>query len=37
MKKVKKVLNDPKNVVPELIDGLVAAYQGKIKKLDAEL
>jgi dihydroxyacetone kinase-like protein len=33
VKKAKKVLNDPKNVVPELIDGLVAAYHGKVKKL----
>jgi dihydroxyacetone kinase-like protein len=34
MPKPKKILNDPKEVVPELIDGLVAAYHGKIKKLE---
>ncbi len=34
MQNSKKVLNDRKNVVPELIDGLVAAYHGYIKKLD---
>jgi dihydroxyacetone kinase-like protein len=33
MTKAKKILNDPKNVVLELIDGLVAASHGKIKKL----
>ena len=33
MLKAKKILNDPKMVVPELIDGLVAAYHGKVKKL----
>lgn len=33
MKKAKKVVNDPKNVVAELLDGLVEAYHGKIKKL----
>jgi phosphoenolpyruvate---glycerone phosphotransferase subunit DhaK len=27
---IKKVLNDPKNVVTELLDGLVAAYGGKV-------
>lgn len=30
----KKIVNDPRNVVPELIDGLVAAYHGRVKKLD---
>jgi dihydroxyacetone kinase-like protein len=30
MKKAKKVINNPKNVVPELLDGLVEAYHGKI-------
>ena len=34
MTKAKKILNDPKNVVFELIDGLVAASHGKIKKLE---
>ena len=34
MTKAKKILNDPKNVVLELIDGLVAASHGKIKKLE---
>jgi dihydroxyacetone kinase-like protein len=29
----KKILNDPKNVVPELIEGLVAAYGGRVRKL----
>jgi len=33
MKKIKKVVNDPKNVVMELLEGLVEAYHGKIKKL----
>lgn len=34
MKKVKKIVNDPKNVVSELLEGLVLAYQGKIKRLE---
>jgi dihydroxyacetone kinase-like protein len=34
MKKAKKVINNPKNVVPELLDGLVGAYHGKIRKLE---
>lgn len=34
MKKAKKVINDPKNVVPELLDGLVEAYHGKIRRLE---
>jgi dihydroxyacetone kinase-like protein len=33
MKKSKKILNDPKNVVAELLDGIVEASNGKIKKL----
>ena len=33
MKKAKKIVNDPKNVVPELLDGLVKAYHGHVKKL----
>lgn len=34
MKKTKKIVNDPTQVVPELIEGLVAASHGKLKKLD---
>jgi phosphoenolpyruvate---glycerone phosphotransferase subunit DhaK len=34
MKRPKKVINDPKNVVPELIEGLVAAYHGGIRKIE---
>jgi dihydroxyacetone kinase-like protein len=34
MKKAKKVINNPKNVVPELLDGLVEAYHGEIMKLE---
>ena len=34
MTKIKKIINDPKNVVAELLDGLVQAYHGKIKKLE---
>lgn len=34
MKKVKKVINDPKKVVPELLDGLVEAYHGEIRRLE---
>ena len=34
MKKAKKVMNDPKNVVPELLEGLVLAYHGQIRKLE---
>lgn len=34
MGKVKKIMNDPKNVVPELLEGLVYANQGRIRKLD---
>jgi dihydroxyacetone kinase-like protein len=29
----KKIVNDPKNVVPELLEGLVQAYHGKVSKL----
>jgi dihydroxyacetone kinase-like protein len=29
----KKAINDPKNVVPELIDGILCAYHRRIKKL----
>lgn len=34
MNKTKKILNDPKNVVPELLEGLVDAYHGRARKLD---
>ena len=34
MAKPKKIINDPKDVVAELLDGLVKAYHGKIKKLE---
>jgi dihydroxyacetone kinase-like protein len=34
VKKAKKVINNPKNVVPELLEGLVEAYHGKIRKLE---
>ena len=32
--KTKKVMNDPKNVVRELLEGLVEAYHGKVEKLE---
>ena len=31
----KKIINDPKQVVPELLEGLIAAYGGYIKQLGA--
>lgn len=31
---MKKIINDPKQVVPELLEGLVEAYHGKVKKLE---
>jgi dihydroxyacetone kinase-like protein len=34
MGKVKKIINDPENIVPEVIDGLVLASHGKLKKVD---
>ncbi len=34
MAKAKKIINDPKNAVAELLAGLVAAYHGRIKKLE---
>jgi len=34
MKMAKKILNDPKNVVSELLEGIVEASNGKIKKLE---
>ncbi|MCL4487751.1 MAG: dihydroxyacetone kinase subunit DhaK, partial [Chloroflexi bacterium] len=33
MPKPKKIINDPKQVVPEMLDGLIAAYHGKIREL----
>ena len=30
---MKKIVNDPKNVVAELVEGLVEAYHGRIRKL----
>ena len=35
MAKPKKIINDPKDVVAELLDGLVQAYHGKIMKLES--
>jgi dihydroxyacetone kinase-like protein len=32
---MKKLINDPKNVVSELIEGLLAAYGGKVRKVGA--
>jgi dihydroxyacetone kinase-like protein len=34
MKKAKKIINEPQKVVPELLEGLVEAYHGKVKKLE---
>jgi dihydroxyacetone kinase-like protein len=34
VKKAKKIVNDPQAVVSELLDGLVIAYQGQVKKLE---
>ncbi|MDP3479846.1 MAG: dihydroxyacetone kinase subunit DhaK [Desulfoprunum sp.] len=33
MKTIKKIINDPQNVVPEAIDGLIAASHGTLKKI----
>ena len=33
MKKAKKIINGPKDVVSELLEGLVEAYHGEVKKL----
>jgi dihydroxyacetone kinase-like protein len=30
----KKIINDPKNVVPELLEGLVDAYHGRVRQLE---
>ncbi len=34
MKKAKKIINDPQDVVADLLEGLVEAYHGKIMKLE---
>ena len=34
MVKVKKVINDPENIVTELVDGLVLAAHGSLRRLD---
>ena len=34
---MKKILNDPKNYVPELLQGLLAAHPGRLKAADGEL
>ena len=34
MPKPKKVLNDPRNVVPEMMEGLVLAYGGKVRQME---
>ncbi len=34
MMQAKKIINDPRNVVPELLEGLVEAYHGKVMKLE---
>ena len=35
MQQVKKIINDPKNVVIELLEGMVEAYHGKIQALSS--
>ncbi|MBD3305713.1 dihydroxyacetone kinase [candidate division KSB3 bacterium] len=35
MKQIKKIINDPKDVVTELLEGMVEAYHGQIKPLDS--
>ena len=32
--KAKKIINDPKDVVPELLEGLVLAYHGRVTKIE---
>ena len=34
MKKSKKILNNPKNAVQEVLDGLVSAYGGQVRRLE---
>ena len=34
MKKAKKIINDPRDVVSELLEGLVEAYHGEVRKLE---
>lgn len=33
MSNIKKIINDPRNVVPELIEGMVEAYHGRVRLL----
>jgi phosphoenolpyruvate---glycerone phosphotransferase subunit DhaK len=33
---VKKIINNPKNVVPEAIDGLIAASHGQLKRIEGK-
>jgi|SRR5581483_9658321 dihydroxyacetone kinase-like protein len=33
MPNIKKIINDPRNVVPELIEGMVEAYHGRVRLL----
>lgn len=33
MANIKKIINDPRNVVPELIEGMVEAYHGRVRLL----
>lgn len=34
MKTPKKIINDPRRVVPEMIEGLLLAYDGRVRKLE---
>jgi hypothetical protein len=34
MKKAKKFINNPKNIVPEILDGLIYASNGHLKRVD---
>jgi dihydroxyacetone kinase-like protein len=34
MKKAKKFINNPKNIVPEVLDGLIYASRGRLKRVD---
>lgn len=34
MRNPKKILNDPKHVVPEMLEGLIAAYNGTVRQLE---
>ena len=35
MYRAKKIINDPRNVVDELIDGMVLAYHGSIRRIES--